>query len=365
MEHSSQISFGSRKTRFSFVTSLTVALLIAGTAVHAGDQTDTALGSGALGKVLTGTDNTGLGFDALFEDTTSSNNTAVGANALGANIANGNTAVGANCLFDNSSGQNNTANGFSALFSNLGGDGNAAFGFNALYSNTTGSNNVGIGHDALSNNTTGNNNIGIGDNAGFLLSTGTDNIDIGNAGVKGESGVIRIGTKGFQNRVVIAGISGTPVFVGSPVLVNANGKLGISVSSALYKRDIHDMGEASERLMKLRPVTFRYKEDFSGTVQYGLVAEEVAQVYPELVTYGDDGKAQSVAYQMLPAMLLNELQKQARENRWKDEQIAALQKQVESLQKETARIDGLTARLCALERRADRTRPERLTAAMR
>jgi hypothetical protein len=98
---------------------------------------------------------------------------------------------------------------------------------------------------------------------------------------------------------------------------------------------------------------------------YGLVAEEVAQVYPELVTYGDDGKPLSVAYQMLPAMLLNELQKEVRENRRKDAQIVALQKQVEALQKETARIEVLTARLCALEQRADRTRPERLTAAMR
>jgi transposase len=123
------------------------------------------------------------------------------------------------------------------------------------------------------------------------------------------------------------------------------------------------MGPASERLMKLRPVMFRYKEDATGSVQYGLIAEEVAKVYPELVTNGDDGKPLSVDYYKLPAMLLNELQKQVRENRQKDEQIAALQRQVESLHKEQARIDALAARLSTLEQQTRMTRPERLAAA--
>jgi Chaperone of endosialidase len=125
--------------------------------------------------------------------------------------------------------------------------------------------------------------------------------------------VIRIGTQGTHTRTLIAGINNSPVF-GSPVLVNAFGRLGIQTSSARFKRDIRDMDDASGGLMKLRPVTFRYNEDPAGTLQYGLIAEEVARVYPELVTYADDGKPQSVAYQMLPAMLLNEMQKQIREN---------------------------------------------------
>jgi hypothetical protein len=150
-----------------------------------------------------------------------------------------------------------------------------------------------------------------------------------------------------------------------PVVVNGNGRLGIQASSARFKRDIHDMGEASERLMKLRPVTFRYKEDPAATLQYGLVAEEVARVYPELVTYGADGKVETVAYHLLPAMLLNEMQRQVRENQRKDAQIVALQKQIESLQKKTARIDMLTARLNALEDQARTARPERLAAATR
>src|SRR5262249_25701066 len=156
-------------------------------------------------------------------------------------------------------------------------------------------------------------NIAIGANAGLKLTSGSNNIDIGNQGIAGESNVIRIGTQGTQNRTVIAGINNAAIF-GSPVVINAFGRLGIQASSARFKRLIREMGEASDRLMKLRPVTFRYKEDPARTLQYGLVAEEVARVYPELVTDGDDGKPLSVAYQMLPAMLLNEMQKQVREN---------------------------------------------------
>ena len=159
--------------------------------------------------------------------------------------------------------------------------------------------------------------------------------------------------------------SGTPIFVGSQVLVNSNGRLGIAASSARFKRDIRDMGDASGRLMKLRPVTFRYKEDPNGTMEYGLVAEEVARIYPELVTNGDDGKPETVAYHLLPAMLLNELQKQVRENQRKDAQLTALKKQIKSLQRETARIDTLVARVSVLEQQAGKTGPEPLAAAMR
>lgn len=150
-----------------------------------------------------------------------------------------------------------------------------------------------------------------------------------------------------------------------PVVVNINGRLGFLGSSARYKRDIRDMGDASAGLLRLRPVSFRYKQDAKGTLQYGLIAEEVARVYPELVTYGADGKVETVAYHLLPAMLLNEMQRQVRENQRKDAQIVALQKQIESLQKKTARIDTLTARLNALEQQARRAGPDRLAAATR
>jgi len=244
-------------------------------------------------------------------------------------------------------------------------DNNTGIGANALQGNTGGTGNTATGFDALVNNATGSENIAIGFNAGTNLTSGSNNIDIGNVGVVGESNVIRIGTKGTQTRTLIAGISGTPIFVGSQVLVNSNGRLGIAASSARFKRDIRDMGDASGRLMKLRPVTFRYKEDPNGTMEYGLVAEEVARIYPELVTNGDDGKPETVAYHLLPAMLLNELQKQVRENQRKDAQIAALKKQIKSLQRETARIDMLIARVSVLEQQAGKTGPEPLAAAMR
>jgi len=362
---------------------------------------NTAIGAGVL-QSNSVDDNTGVGYRALLDNTTGLLNTAAGADALLSNTTgNYNTATGAEALTTNTSGSLNAADGFDALTSNITGSGNIATGYQALYSNATGSNNTAVGFSALEGNSTGsdnvaigslagafttgngnvaigslagvslttgnpltgNGNIAIGGGAGDNLTTGNNNIDIGNKGIAGESGIIRIGTKGTQTRAFIASVNSSPIF-GMPVVVNPNGRLGIQASSVRFKRDIHDMAEASERLMKLRPVTFRYKEDPVGTLQYSLVAEEVAQVYPELVTYGDDGKPLSVAYQMLPAMLLNELQKEMRENRRKDTQIAALQKQVEALKKETARIGGLTTRLSALEQEARATRPERLTAAI-
>jgi hypothetical protein len=359
---------------------LVVALFIVSTvrSTLAQPGTNTSLGTGALPSSTTGSSDAALGFFALSTNTSGSDDTATGAGALFSNTTGSeNTATGDGALFDNRtgidntasglaalqhniSGNNNTATGFFALFNNTTGDGNTSYGVNSLQTNITGAGNTADGINALSNNN-GNHNIAVGFNAGHNLTSGDNNIDIGNLGVADEANVIRIGTQGTQNRTVIAGINNAAIF-GSPVVVNAFGRLGIQASSARYKHDIRDMGEASERLMKLRPVTFRYKQDPNGAVQYGLVAEEVAQVYPELVTYGDDGKPFSVAYQTLPAMLLNEVQKQVRENRRKDAQIAELRKQVESLQKETAQIDMLSARLSALEQQARTSRPVSTTA---
>ena len=178
------------------------------------------------------------------------------------------------------------------------------------------------------NNTTGSNNIALGYLAGSNLTTGSNNIDIGNQGVAAESNTIRIGTQGTQTATFIAGISGVGVTGGAPVEVTSAGQLGIVMSSARYKHDIRDMGEKSSALLKLRPVSFRYNNDPANTLQYGLVAEEVAKVYPELVVYGPDGKVMTVRYSMLSAMLLNELQKQNSELR---NQTAANQRQAEQL----------------------------------
>ncbi len=253
------------------------------------------------------------------------------------------------------------------------GDGNTATGLNASYFNTTGGFNTAIGYAALQDDGGGSNNIAIGSEAGFNLTSGSNTIEIGNQGVASDANLIRIGTQGTQKDTFIAGIFGTPKITnGCEVVVESTGQVGCIKSSARYKRDIQDMGDASDKLMKLRPVTFRYKADATGTEQYGLIAEEVAKVYPELVIHGPDGKVETVAYHMLPAMLLNEVQKQARANQrlahqlaQRDAQIATLQRQVLAMQKKNVEIDTLAARLDALERQARASGRDRLASATR
>jgi Chaperone of endosialidase len=330
---------------------------------------NTACGTGALASNTTGGGNSAFGFTALLSNTTGSFNTASGESALLNNTTgNQNTADGEAALFSNTTGFNNTASGESALrFNTTGNDNtasgdnalrnntgsdNTASGDNALVSNTTGFNNTVSGRDALFSNTTGSFNIGLGSGAGSNIIAGSNNIEIGGAGTSDESNTIRIGDNGTQNATFIAGISATQV-TGTAVEVTSDGQLGIAVSSARYKRDIHDMGGASAGLMELRPVTFRYKNDLSATLQYGLVAEEVARVYPELVTRGIDGKVQSVRYLEFTALLLNELQKQAKETRqrleMKDRQLAAQQREIDALKQKDASVNALSQRLAALE----------------
>ena len=275
---------------------------------------NTASGAGALLNNNAGDNNTASGFLTLHANTIGDNNTASGANALTGNTTgSGNTAAGVNALLNNTTGNANTASGGLALAGNTTGSNNTASGFQALFNNAAGNNNTAVGYNALLNST-GNHNIALGFNAGANLTSGDKNIDLGNPGAAAESATIRIGKEGIQTAAYMAGISGSLV-TGEAVMVSNTGQLGVVLSSARYKRDIHDMGQSSDNLMKLRPVTFRYKADPAGTLQYGLVAEEVAKLYPELVTRGIDGRVQSVRYTVLTAMLLNELQKQAGENR--------------------------------------------------
>jgi hypothetical protein len=149
----------------------------------------------------------------------------------------------------------------------------------------------------------------VGYAAGANVTTGSNNIEIANSGGSADTGVIRIGLQGTQTQTFIAGIAGSAV-TGSDVVINGTGRLGVVVSSARYKHHINDMGSSTDGLMKLRPVTFIYKGDQQGVKQYGLVAEEVAKVYPELVVYDNNGQVQSVRYSMLTSMLLNELKKE-------------------------------------------------------
>ena len=343
----------------SAVAALLIAVSIAGTAAAA-CPFNTADGTSALNNVTTGCDDSAFGFQALLNDTTGGENTAVGVNALVGGSSNpvtgsSNTAVGMSALNSDSTGSDNTATGRLALSGSgpVTGSGNTATGYQTLLNETAGNFNTATGFDALLDNTTGSNNLALGFKAGQNLTTGSNNIDIGNAGATGESDTIRIGTDGAQKNTYIAGIFDTNIFSGCDVAVEPHGLLGCAYSSARYKRDIHDMGRSSEGLMKLRPVTFRYKDDPNGIRQYGLIAEEVERVYPELVVRGADGKVASVRYSTLTSMLLNELEKQASENARQAEKVRNLSRQVAELKadrdRDRAQRAAFEARLSALE----------------
>jgi hypothetical protein len=319
-----------------------------------------ASGYYALFSNTAGNANTGTGFQALFTNTTGSYNTADGDDALYYNVGSYNTASGNGALYLNTTGNNNTASGLQALYSNTTASSNTAVGYTALHGNSTGSNNTAIGNEALWQNTTGSNNIAIGSQAGLYV-TGSNNIHVGNAGASGDSGAIRIGiscpsSPSCQTSAFIAGIYGvTTIFSNAvPVMVDSNGNLGTISSSRRYKEDIQDMGDASGGLMRLRPVTFRYKKPFSDgsqPIQYGLIAEEVAEVYPDLVARSADGQIETVKYQVLGPMLLNELQKenitiaaQKEQIQAQQQQIQAQQQQIQSLEERLARVEAALQR---------------------
>ncbi len=263
----------------------------------------------------TGSLNTGSGATALASNTTGNNNTASGAGALFHNkTASNNTAMGLNALYTNSTGINNMANGASALSQNTTGSYNTASGQNSLLNNTAGRNNTANGQNSMRSNTTGSFNIALGENAGYNLTMGSNNIEIGNRGIAGESNTIRVGNVGTQTATFIAGISGITVPAGVGVIVDTSGHLGTVVSSQRFKDAIQPMDKASEGILSLKPVTFRYKHnlDPQGIPQFGLVAEQVAKVNPDLVARDDQGKPYTVRYEAVNAMLLNEFLKEHR-----------------------------------------------------
>jgi Chaperone of endosialidase len=355
---------------------------------------NTALGTQALQNLTSGVWNTALGFQALFSDTTGSsntatgvralfnnngaNNTATGVLALGANTSGfNNTAVGWSALTTNSTGAHNTAVGVNALFRNTTASGNSAFGRDALFANTTGVSNNAFGRGALDSNTTGpfnnahgngalgdnttgfgNNafgdfalgnstggsNTAIGDLAGINLTTGNGNVCIG-AGV--------IGVAAESNTTRIRNIGSTAQSSGIFVTVDAVGgtKLGFVSSSARYKEEIKPMDTDSESLFALKPVTFRYKADMDPMQarQYGLIAEEVAKVNPDLVITDPDGKPATLRFLSIQAMLLNEFLKEHRKVEELQATVAQQQKQMEvfmaQLKEQAAQIQKVSAQL--------------------
>ena len=296
--------------------------------------------------------NTAEGEDALFSLTTGYDNVAVGYEALFSNTSGIlNTASGYNALYANKTGNANTATGNAALSRNTIGGNNTADGLHALFLNTTGKRNTGVGALALSANTFGSYNVALGYNAGSSLTAGNDNIDISNTGVAGESGVVRIGTPGTQNAAYMAGIYGAIQANGLTVVIGNDGHLGTVQSSARYKEAIKPMNEASQAILALQPVTFRYKHELDPDriPQFGLVAEQVEKVNPDLVIRDDEGKVMSVRYEAVNAMLLNEflkehgrVQEQARKLAEQDKRITEQQKQIEAL---TAGLHKVSARV--------------------
>jgi Chaperone of endosialidase len=314
---------------------------------------NSAFGFQTLNSVTTGGDNSAMGYRALLKNQTGNFNSAFGSGALTANTSSWNSAFGYNALSKNKSGEDNSAFGMAAAESNVSGTYNAAFGDFALNSNESGGSNSAFGHYALaynqgSDNTgigsdalvygTGNENTAVGANAlgsningssnialGYAAGAdigGSHNVDIASSGSSSDNGVIRIGTSSTQTKTFISGIENSKI-TGNAVYVTSSGQLGVLASSERYKDRIQTMGERSDRMQLLRPVTFHLRSDPKGHVQYGLIAEEVVKIYPELVIRDEAGKIQGVRYDELAPMLLNEMQKQRKQIAAQNDKIQA------------------------------------------
>ena len=331
-------------------------------------DSNTATGAAALLFNTTGTENTANGTAALEFNDTAEQNTATGAFALFSHVSgNGNTAIGANALFSDVSGQINTAigagalftvnNGFngsfntaigaSALASNTSGD-NTAVGDTALYNNTSGHDNTAVGISALPNNDTGSNNIALGGFAGQNVSTATNIICIGSPGGN------------TDNSCWIGQIFGATAAGGSAVFIDANSKLGTLTSSKRFKEEIRPMDKASQALFALAPVTFRYKKEFdpTATPQFGLVAEEVEKVNPDLVVRDKEGKPYSVRYEAVNAMLLNEFLNEHKKVLALEAQLAQQKKEFGSnLSQQEKQIESLSAGLHKVSAQLEMSKP--------
>jgi uncharacterized coiled-coil protein SlyX len=304
---------------------------------------NTAEGQNALfGLNPNGQFNTAVGFFSLWNTSSSDFNTGIGAGALLFNTAEGNTATGAAALLNNTFAAHNTANGAFALISHTSGDGNTAVGFSALFNNA-------VGHD----------NIAVGTLAGQNID-GSNNIVIGNDGVSGESDTIRMGNF-THTTVYMPAIANTVSQGGNEVHINPiDGKLFLIVSSRRFKRDIQPMDKSSEGILALKPVTFHYKTDDKNTPCFGLIAEDVAEINPDLITRDKEGNPLTVRYDQVNAMLLNEFLKEHRRVEEQQATIAQLKSSVDKQQEKFAQqqkqievlttgLDKVSARLEARE----------------
>jgi len=313
-----------------------------GTGVLTDSSLNTSAGVGSLAiPVPGGNQNTAYGYDALSSSTGGAANSAFGARALASNSANGgaNVAIGTSAMYLFNSGYNN----------------NTAVGTSAMGGALSGGDNTAIGAESLSGaNMTGGYNIALGFDSGAAISSGSGNIEIGNEGTDSDFNVTRIGggTLNPTEHTFIAGINGsTTGLPGTAVVIDANGQLGTVSSSRRYKEDIEPMADATDRLLQLRPVQFRYKKPNANgekPIQYGLIAEEVQEVLPELVVLDKDGQPETVAYHLLPAMLLNELQKEHAKNEEHTKQLSAQEKVI---QEQAANLAVAQAKIKEADRR--------------
>src|SRR5438874_1929823 len=322
-----------------------------------GSNFNTFQGDDALISIGAGAGNTAFGWRALFFTSATSFNTAVGGGALALNNSNDNVAVGAAALLTNTAGADNVAVGTDVLVFSNGSDNNAIGSF-ALFNNIGGSSNNALGFDALVNSL-GDFNTAIGDEAGNTITTGTNNICIGTSagsGIVDGADIIAIGSAAtgvFANVGPTTFIGGINEPTGDPgstvaVLIDSNNNLGTSVSSRRFKHDIKPMDKSSGALLSLKPVSFKYNHDVKGSTQYGLVAEEVAQVDPHLVVYRD-GQPFTVKYDQVNVMLLNEFLKEHKKVEEQEASISQLkgemQTMVAQLKEQAAQIQKVSAKI--------------------
>src|SRR6266508_1489914 len=322
-------------------------------------ERNTATGDSALFNNNTGSRNTANGNPALVNNTAGDDNTAIGAFALQFNTTGDqNTATGVQALSSNTTGIVNTATGYQALQSNMNGTSNTADGVGALQDTTTGGGNTGTGFQALLNNDSGDYNTAIGLFALGSLTTGSNNTGLGRSAgtsVTTADHVICIGDNvsgaNVSNSCYIGSIFGQTSSVGAAVFINNSGKLGTTTSSRRFKEEIKRMGTASEALFALQPVTFRYKKEIDpqSTSQFGLVAEEVEKVNPDLVVRDTDGKPYTVRYDQVNAMLLNEFLKVHRKVEEQEKTMAELKSGMTALvatvKEQAAQIQKVSAQL--------------------
>jgi len=329
----------------------------AGTLVSNVADENTATGAGALLSNTTGNLNTANGAFALFLNTEGTFNTATGDRVLfSKHRRSANSAFGSGALASNTVGFNNTANGMAALFHNTTGRDNTANGVQALTSNTTGGGNTANGDIALFNNTTGGDNTADGTGALQNNTTGGANTALGagaGLGVFTASHVIAIGTNGadVSDSCFIGNIRGVTTANADaiPVLIDSAGQLGTLSSSRRFKKEIKPMDKTSEAIFALRPVAFHYKKDNTSMPQFGLIAEEVAEVNPDLVVRDDQGEIYTVRYEAVNAMLLNEFLKEHRKVEELNSMVATKLATIADLKSTTAQqqkgLEGLTAQL--------------------